>query len=137
MNKTALITGVTGQDGSYLAEFLLQKGYTVHGIIQAGPGAGVQGPGSAGACCSGCSARGDCPGCKAGDVIVRVDPRYFRPTEVHSLLGDPARAKQKLGWEPVTSVQELIQEMVDHDLDQARRHAVLRRNGFQVQVSKE
>jgi len=77
------------------------------------------------------------PGVKQGDVIVRVDQGYFRPTEVDSLLGDPSRAKQLLGWEPTTSLEELIREMVAHDLDQARRQAVLKRNGFDVQVSKE
>jgi GDPmannose 4,6-dehydratase len=77
------------------------------------------------------------PAVKQGDVVVRVDPRYFRPTEVESLLGDPGRAKEKLGWEPATSIEELIREMVAHDLDQARRHAVLKRNGFDVQVTRE
>jgi GDPmannose 4,6-dehydratase len=80
----------------------------------------------------------DCaPGVKQGDVIVRVDPSYFRPTEVESLLGDPGKAKKKLGWEPATSIEEMIREMVAHDLDQARRHAVLKRNGFDVQVTRE
>ena len=77
------------------------------------------------------------PGVQKEDVIVRVDPGYFRPTEVDSLLGDPSKAKQLLGWEPTTTLEELIREMVAHDLDQARRQAVLKRNGFDVQVSKE
>jgi GDPmannose 4,6-dehydratase len=77
------------------------------------------------------------PGVKHGNVIVRVDPRYFRPTEVESLLGDPSRAKEKLNWKPATSVDQLIREMVAHDLDQAKRHAVLKRNGFDVQVTRE
>jgi GDPmannose 4,6-dehydratase len=77
------------------------------------------------------------PGVQPGDVIIQVDPRYFRPTEVESLIGDPRKAKEKLGWEPTTSIEELVREMVAHDLDQAKRHAVLKRNGFEVQVSKE
>jgi GDPmannose 4,6-dehydratase len=65
-----------------------------------------------------------------GDIIVRVDPRYFRPTEVETLLGDPARAKQKLGWEPRTSFQELVSEMVRSDLEEAKRDELCRRHGF-------
>jgi GDPmannose 4,6-dehydratase len=84
------------------------------------------------------SVHGDnAPGVQQGDVIIQVDPRYFRPTEVESLLGDPSKAKEKLGWVPTTSIEELVREMVAHDLDQAKRHAVLKRNGFEVQVSKE
>jgi GDPmannose 4,6-dehydratase len=77
------------------------------------------------------------PGVSKGDIIIRVDPRYFRPTEVQSLLGDPSKAKVKLGWEPSTSIEKLIKEMVAYDLDQARRHAVLKKNGFEVQVTRE
>lgn len=77
------------------------------------------------------------PAVQQGDVIIQVDPRYFRPTEVESLLGDPSKAKEKLGWEPTTSIEELVREMVAYDLDQAKRHAVLKRNGFEVQVSRE
>jgi GDPmannose 4,6-dehydratase len=61
--------------------------------------------------------------CKVGDVIVRVDPRYFRPTEVETLLGDPAKAKAKLGWVPTTPFAELVREMVDSDYTAARRHS--------------
>ncbi len=67
-----------------------------------------------------------------GKTIVRVDPRYFRPTEVESLLGDPAKAKEKLGWEPRTSFQDLVAEMVRFDLEEARRDAMCRREGFAV-----
>ncbi len=72
-----------------------------------------------------------------GDVIVRVDPRYFRPAEVETLLGDPSKAKQKLGWEPEITVQEMCAEMVASDLQQAKRHALLKRHGYDVAVSKE
>lgn len=73
----------------------------------------------------------------AGKTIVRVDPKYFRPTEVETLLGDPSKAKQKLGWTPKITVQEMVQEMVQHDLDQARRLSVLRESGFDVSLASE
>ena len=67
---------------------------------------------------------------KVGDVIVRVDPRYFRPTEVETLLGDPAYAAKKLGWIPITSVEELVSEMVQEDVHLAQRDAVCKVAGF-------
>lgn len=82
--------------------------------------------------------RGDrAPALAVGDVIVKVDPRYFRPAEVETLLGDPAKAKESLGWVPEITLDEMIQEMVAHDLDQARRHALLKKNGYHVAVSVE
>ncbi len=77
------------------------------------------------------------PALKAGDVIVRVDPRYFRPAEVETLLGDPTKAKEKLGWVPETTVQEMCAEMVAHDLGEARRHALLKSHGYSVAVGME
>lgn len=77
------------------------------------------------------------PGLKVGDVIVRVDPHYFRPTEVETLLGDPAKAKQKLGWIPEITLDEMVQEMVAYDLEQAKRHALLKDHGYSVHVGKE
>ena len=77
------------------------------------------------------------PGVKPGDVIVAVDPRYFRPAEVETLLGDPTKAREKLGWVPEITLDEMIDEMVAHDLDQARRHALLRRHGYDISVSRE
>ncbi|MBT5031716.1 MAG: GDP-mannose 4,6-dehydratase [Proteobacteria bacterium] len=74
---------------------------------------------------------------RKGQEIVKVDPRYFRPAEVESLLGDPGKAKQKLGWEPEISIEEMIKEMVAHDLDQAKRHALLKREGFAVSRNRE
>ena len=74
---------------------------------------------------------------KVGDVIVRIDPRYFRPTEVETLLGDPTKAKEKLGWVPEITVQEMCAEMVASDLDEARRHALLKKHGFNINVSFE
>jgi GDPmannose 4,6-dehydratase len=77
------------------------------------------------------------PAVKAGDTIVRVDARYFRPAEVETLLGDPTKAKQKLGWVPEITVEEMCAEMVASDLDKARRHALLKAHGHRVSVSKE
>ncbi len=70
--------------------------------------------------------------CKPGDVVVRVDPRYFRPTEVETLLGDATKAKQKLGWTPATTLQELVREMVQSDRAAARRDALVKGAGFQA-----
>jgi GDPmannose 4,6-dehydratase len=67
---------------------------------------------------------------KVGDVIVRVDPRYYRPTEVETLLGDPTKAKEKLGWTPKTTFQEMVKEMVLSDLDLAKRDDLCRLHGF-------
>jgi len=72
-----------------------------------------------------------------GKTIVKVDPRYFRPTEVDTLLGDPAKAKAKLGWEPTTTFEQLVTEMVAFDLDKAKRFALLKRRGFDVALTEE
>ncbi|EMI52238.1 GDP-mannose 4,6-dehydratase [Rhodopirellula sallentina] len=77
------------------------------------------------------------PEVSVGDVIVRVDPRYFRPAEVETLLGDPSKAKDKLGWECEITVEEMCAEMVASDLDKARRHALLKLHGHDVSVSIE
>ncbi|HRD87287.1 MAG TPA: GDP-mannose 4,6-dehydratase [Accumulibacter sp.] len=69
---------------------------------------------------------------KVGDVIVRVDPRYFRPTEVQSLLGDPTKARVKLGWTPVISLRELVKEMVLADYSAAKRDALVKLAGFKT-----
>ena len=74
---------------------------------------------------------------KVGDVIVRVDPRYFRPAEVATLLGDATKAREKIGWVPEISVQELCAEMVTADLAAAKRHALLKSHGFQTNVAIE
>ena len=71
------------------------------------------------------------------EPIVRIDPRYFRPTEVETLLGDPSKAKQKLGWVPEITAQEMCAEMVAHDLAQAKQHALLKKHGYEVNVSVE
>jgi len=77
------------------------------------------------------------PGVLREGPIVRIDPRYFRPTEVQTLLGDPTKAKQKLGWVPEITVQEMCAEMVANDLAQAKQHALLKANGYHVNVSVE
>ncbi len=69
--------------------------------------------------------------------VVRIDPRYFRPTEVETLLGDPSKAKQKLGWVPEITAHEMCKEMVAQDLAQAKQHALLKANGYNVNVSVE
>ena len=70
--------------------------------------------------------------CKVGDTVVRVDSRYFRPTEVETLLGDPTKAKQKLGWTPVTTLQQLVSEMAQSDFTSAKRDSLVKQHGFQA-----
>ena len=77
------------------------------------------------------------PALKVGDIIVRVDPRYFRPAEVETLLGDPTKAREKLGWVPEITVQEMCAEMVAHDLEEARSHALLKASGYSVSICSE
>ena len=77
------------------------------------------------------------PALKVGDVVVQVDSRYFRPAEVETLLGDPRKAKTKLGWVPEISVQEMCAEMVAEDLKVAQRHALLKVHGHDVPMSVE
>ena len=74
---------------------------------------------------------------KVGDVVMRIDPRYFRPAEVETLLGDPSKAKTQLGWEPEITVQEMCAEMVAEDLKSARRAALLKEHGLELPVSLE
>jgi GDPmannose 4,6-dehydratase len=77
------------------------------------------------------------PALSIGDVIVKVDPRYFRPAEVETLLGDPTKAKEKLGWVPQITVEEMCAEMVANDLDKAKQHALLKAHGHKVSVAIE
>ena len=72
-----------------------------------------------------------------GAVVVKIDPRYFRPAEVETLLGDATRAREKLGWTPNTTLEEMVNEMVDHDREEARKEAYLKRQGFQVVGPRE
>ena len=77
------------------------------------------------------------PYAQVGQQIVAIDPRYFRPAEVETLLGDPTKAKEKLGWVPQITLQEMVKEMVAYDLEQAQKHALLQNQGYHVAVSKE
>ncbi len=77
------------------------------------------------------------PALKEGDVVMRIDPRYFRPAEVETLLGDPKKAKEKLGWVPEITAQEMCSEMVAEDLQAAQRYALLKQHGMEQPVSFE
>jgi len=79
----------------------------------------------------------EAPGIKFGDVVVGVDPRYFRPAEVETLLGDPSKAKELLGWEPEITAQEMCAEMVAEDLKIAKRHALLKEHGHDVPLAPQ
>jgi GDPmannose 4,6-dehydratase len=84
------------------------------------------------------SIEGDqCPALNEGEIIVRVDPKYFRPAEVETLLGDPTKAKDKLGWEPEITVEQMCKEMVRSDLQKAKQHALLKEHGYNVNVTFE
>lgn len=76
------------------------------------------------------SVTGELAQCSVGDVIIRVDPRYFRPTEVETLLGDPSNAAAKLGWTPTTTLEELVREMVESDYEAAKRDELIRAHGY-------
>jgi GDPmannose 4,6-dehydratase len=99
------------------AELGIELSWQGHGLEETGV---VRSPGKSG---------GDAK-VRAGDTLVRVDPRYFRPTEVESLLGDPSKAKEKLGWTPKTTFAELVSEMMRADLEEARRDSLCQRRGF-------
>ena len=77
------------------------------------------------------------PAIQVGDVIVKIDPQYYRPTEVETLLGDPSKAKQQLGWVPEITLDQMIAEMVTHDLNAAKQLALLKQHGYTVVVGKE
>ncbi len=77
------------------------------------------------------------PALKPGDVVLRIDPRYFRPAEVETLLGDPSKAREKLGWEPRITARQMCAEMVEADLKIARRHALLRDHGMALPFAGE
>ena len=70
-------------------------------------------------------------------MVVRIDPRYFRPAEVETLLGDPTKAREKLGWTPTTTLEQLVTEMVETDHEEARKEALLKREGFNVVGARE
>jgi len=74
---------------------------------------------------------------KPGDLLIKIDPRYYRPAEVETLLGDPAKAKKNLGWEPRITLSEMINEMLANDVDQARQRALLKKSGFNITTPRE
>ncbi len=122
-----IATGVQYSVREFIAKSAAQLGVTLrfegHGIDERAVVSGINGD--------------NAPALKVGDVIVKVDPHYFRPTEVETLLGDPAKAKAKLGWVPEITLDEMIGEMVQHDLEQAKQHALLKDHGYAVHVGKE
>jgi GDPmannose 4,6-dehydratase len=77
------------------------------------------------------------PYIKVGETIVAVNPKFFRPTEVETLLGDPTKAEEKLGWKPKITIQEMVEEMMLTDVDLAKRHRLLSDHGFDVSVARE
>jgi GDPmannose 4,6-dehydratase len=77
------------------------------------------------------------PALKKGDIVVRIDPKYFRPSEVETLLGDPSKAKERLGWIPEINLEQMIAEMVSHDLSQAKQRALLKKHGYDVTVNQQ
>ena len=77
------------------------------------------------------------PAVKPGDTMVAIDPRYFRPSEVETLLGDPTKAKEKLGWVPQITLPEMVKEMVAADLSEAQQTALLKKHGYKVSVGRE
>lgn len=77
------------------------------------------------------------PALKVGDIVIRVDPRYYRPAEVETLLGDPSRVMERLGWQPEISVEQMCAEMVAEDLDKAKQKALLHSHGYNISIPKE
>ena len=71
------------------------------------------------------------------EPVIRIDPRFFRHTEVETLLGDPSKAKEKLGWVPEISLDQMIEEMVATDLEEAKKHALLKKHGFNFKICVE
>ena len=118
--KRALITGITGQDGSYLAEFLLEKGYTVFGMVQQEhPDDYVVASGESHSVQDLAELAFSYAELDWREYVV-VDPVLKRPAEVDHLLGDAANAREKLGWSPKVRFPELVQLIVDADLERCR-----------------
>lgn len=116
----------------YSVRQFIEKSAAQLGIILAWQGQGVEEVGRV-AAISGDKA----PAVKPDDVIIRIDPRYFRPAEVETLLGDPTKAREKLGWVPQITLDEMVAEMVAADLDGAKQHALLMQKGYKISVSRE
>ena len=71
------------------------------------------------------------------EIVIRIDPRYFRPTEVNELLGDSSKARKKLNWEPKITIKELISEMINEDFKESKKESLLKNKGFSIYTSKE
>lgn len=116
----------------YSVRTFINKAAAQLGVVLAWEGSGVDEIGRV------ASIAGDkSPSLKVGDVVVKIDPRYFRPAEVETLLGDPTKAKEKLGWVPKITLDEMIEEMMVHDVDKAQQHALLKKQGFKISVGRE
>jgi len=72
-----------------------------------------------------------------GDIVIKIDPRYYRPTEVDELLGDISKARKELGWHPKTSLEELVEEMINFDLNEARKELILKKSGIEIESDYE
>ena len=72
-----------------------------------------------------------------GDIVIKIDPRYYRPTEVDELLGDISKARRELGWSPKTSLEELVEEMINYDLNEARKELILKKSGIEIKSDYE
>ena len=72
-----------------------------------------------------------------GDIVIKIDPRYYRPTEVDELLGDISKARRELGWYPKTSLEELVEEMINYDLNEARKELILKKSGIEIESDYE
>ncbi len=79
----------------------------------------------------------DAAGVKPGDETIAVDPLYFRPAEVETLLSDPTKAHEKLGWKPEITLREMVSEMVANDLEAAKKHSLLKSHGYDVAIALE
>ena len=101
--KKAIVFGVTGQDGSYLTELLLKKNYIVHGVKRRSSSFNTE--------------RINEKAYLNGKIIISIDKKYFRPTEVESLLGDPRKARKELKWKPHHNIRSLAQDMVTQEIN--------------------
>ena len=122
-----IATGVQYSVRQFIEWSALELGVTLHfegeGLDEVGVVASIEGE--------------DVPSLNVGDIIIRVDKRYFRPAEVETLLGSPKKAKDELGWVPEISVLEMCAEMVREDLKEAKRHALLKGHGYELNIARE
>ena len=140
-----IATGEQHSVREFVERAFAEVGVTVEFVGQGREEAGRVAAVDAGRLCAVCNGRGVGangadgvpPALTAGSVVVKVDPRYFRPTEVEALLGDATKARARLGWQPTIGFAQLVQEMVREDLQHAQRDHVLRSEGFPVREPRE